>query len=130
MSLVEWRPEFSVGNPGVDHEHQELINLINSLHAQLLEDPSRDGTLDFLGEILAKISSHFAHEEKVMRDNTYDEFEQHKADHEELLDEIHDIMDQVERYGIFDREELSRRMGDWFGEHFRPRDARLHRRPG
>ena len=25
MAPIEWKPEFSVGNPSVDHEHQELV---------------------------------------------------------------------------------------------------------
>ena len=28
MSLIEWKSEFSVGNAEVDHEHRELIDLI------------------------------------------------------------------------------------------------------
>ena len=31
MKLIEWRDKFQLGIPAVDHEHRELINLINEL---------------------------------------------------------------------------------------------------
>ena len=29
MSLMKWKPSFSLGIPGVDLEHRELIEMIN-----------------------------------------------------------------------------------------------------
>lgn len=128
MPLIAWRPEFETGIPDVDHEHRELVNLINELHDRLSDNPSREEVEAFVGEVFAKIAAHFALEEAFMRRYGYDEYEEHKAEHEKLLDEIADIIDAVAR-GDYDnyREELSRRIHDWFVEHFRTKDARLHR---
>lgn len=130
MPLIEWRDEFSVGVPDVDHEHQGLIELINELHASLSVQSSPDAAMDFLGEIYAKISAHFALEERIMRENRYDQYEDHKADHERLLDELRDIMDALEDRAIIDDNRLSAALGDWFAAHFKTKDARLHRRLG
>ena len=35
MVFLRWKDEFSVGIEAVDHEHKELIDLINRLHEQL-----------------------------------------------------------------------------------------------
>ena len=35
MPLLAWKSEYSVGIPDVDHEHRELFDLINDLHASL-----------------------------------------------------------------------------------------------
>ena len=72
-------------------------------------------------------------QERVMRSRRYPEFDDHKQDHERLLDEIRDIMDGYELHGRYDAEALSAALGTWFSEHFRTRDARLHAalaRPG
>ena len=124
MALIDWDERFSVGIASVDHEHREMIRLINELHGQLGGGGSVAG---FLGEIYARISAHFALEEKVMRERRYDQYEDHKADHERLLDEIRDIMDDYEDNRIYEDEILAVRLGNWFGGHFRTRDARLHR---
>ena len=127
MSLLYWKPEYSVGVAAVDFEHEELIELINELHAGLERDESPEAVPDFLGEVYTKIAAHFALEERIMRERGYDEFQDHKADHTRLLDEIRDMMDDYEVKGVLDEEELSRRLQGWFGEHFRTKDARLHK---
>lgn len=130
MPLIEWRAEFSVGVPAVDHEHQELIDLINAAHAKIGESGAQNLVAEFLGEIYARISAHFALEEKVMRDLGYDQHQDHKADHERLLDEIRDMMDEYESRAEFDEEAFGDRLGAWFTEHFKTKDARFHGRLG
>ena len=71
MSLIEWKAEFSVGNAAVDHEHRELIQLINNVHAAISSRANRDRVAAGLGEIYAQIAAHFALEEKMMRDAGY-----------------------------------------------------------
>jgi hemerythrin-like metal-binding protein len=128
MALIAWREEFSIGIPSVDYEHKGMIRMINQLHEELSAAPSRETVSDFLGEIHALISAHFALEEKEMREMAYDAFDDHKDDHERLLDEIRDIMDDFEADESGDyAEELGRRLEAWFTEHFRTKDARLHR---
>lgn len=130
MALIEWRDEFSVGVPDVDHEHQELIGLINELHAAISSSDNAYSVLDFLGEIYAHVSAHFALEEKIMRERKYDHYAEHKADHEDLLDELRDIMDDYEENAWFSDDEFALAVGKWFSEHFRTRDARLHKHLG
>ena len=126
MSLIEWKDEFSVGVASVDLEHRELIELINDLHALIGDNASADEVVSMLGEIFAQISAHFALEEKYMRETRYRFLDEHKADHEMLLDELRDIMDLVDEDGGYDELGLSQDMRRWFTEHFRTHDARLH----
>ena len=127
MTLIAWRDEFELGIDAVDHEHRELIDLINELHAGLESDAPPEAVAAFLGEIYSKISAHFALEETIMRDLKYDEFAAHKEDHEALLDDIRHIMDAYEAGDYVDFEDiLSSHLQQWFTEHFRTRDARLH----
>jgi hemerythrin-like metal-binding protein len=128
MALIEWRPEFSVGIESVDYEHRSLFRLLNNLHKGLEGGADREGILDFLGEVYARIASHFALEEAIMLEKKYDQLADHKADHERLLDEIREIMDDyaVGAYENYD-EVLAEHLHDWFSVHFKTKDARLHR---
>lgn len=131
MALVAWKDEYAIGIASVDHEHRQLLQMINDLHARLVRSgrPGRaekDTVMEFLGEIYARISAHFALEEKEMRERLYDQFDDHKRDHERLLDEIRDIMDRYEDDAHYDDQELAQQLSDWFAVHFRTRDARLH----
>jgi hemerythrin-like metal-binding protein len=129
MALIEWRDEFRIGVAAVDHEHEELIGEINRLLGSIEDLQATDAAAQALGEIFRQISAHFALEERMMREQNYDQLAEHKADHERLLDEIRDIMDAVEdgRYG----EQADRFAADlnaWFATHFKTMDARLHHR--
>lgn len=127
MTLIEWKAEFSVGNAAVDHEHRELIDLINSVHEGIREDAGADRLAEGLGEIYAQIAAHFALEEKLMRDAGYADLTAHKDDHESLLDQLSDILHGVEVGGRYDEADLSRRLERWFSGHFSTHDAKLHR---
>lgn len=126
MPLLQWRDEFSVGIADVDHEHRELIALINELVERMTGGGPEAPVLDYFGEVHAKIAAHFALEEKIMRDRNYDQYADHKADHDRLLDELREIMDAYEDGELPQVDELAGRLERWFGEHFRTRDARLH----
>ena len=127
MPLLAWKSDYALGIPAVDHEHQELFDLINDLHTNLFEPESETTVADFLGELFSKISSHFALEEKLMRDGRYAEFAAHKSDHERLLDEIRDLMDDYEDGGYVDLDRFAVDLERWFSVHFSTHDAALHR---
>ena len=126
MTLVEWRDEFRIGIPGVDHEHEMLIGMINGLHGALQGSPSMTA-LDFLGELDAQIAAHFALEEREMRDRRYPHYAAHKADHDRLVEEIGEIMDACGEGAELDESALGSRLATWFGVHFRTHDVELHR---
>ena len=130
MTLLEWKDNYAIGIPSIDHEHQELIELINWLNDVASHGASYSKVCTALGEIYAQISAHFALEEKIMRECRYDGYLEHKEDHEALLDELRDIMDQVDYDGRYDEQRLGNELERWFSVHFQTEDARLHKRLG
>lgn len=129
MALLQWKDRYSVGIAAVDFEHKELIGLINRLHDEWKQGASRGSVEDFFGDLFKAISAHFALEERFMRERGYDQLAAHKNDHERLLDEIRDIMDDFsdETQGAA---ALAGRLEAWFGRHFETHDARLHKALG
>lgn len=129
MTQLTWSDDFSVGVASIDHEHKELLQLINDI-CRALESSAVADREELLGELYAKISAHFALEEKIMREHNYERYPQHKADHAKLLDDLRDIMDSQEDPGQARAERLVQVLGDWFGVHFKTEDALLHRQLG
>ena len=130
MALLQWQDRFSVGIGAVDHEHKELIALINRLHDEFLRHGATGSAEGFFGDLLAGISAHFALEEHFMRERRYDALAQHKADHERLLDELRDLMDDAATAGATGDDALAARLAAWFAHHFETHDARLHKALG
>jgi hemerythrin-like metal-binding protein len=130
MALIEWKKEYSVGNEAIDHEHQHMIEQINHL-CELLEEPTDDLYIETsLGNIQADISAHFALEELLMRKADYAEYEAHKDDHEDLLDQIHNLIFSFTDDSESGRELVMNQISDWFGRHFSTFDSRLHKQLG
>ena len=127
MTLIKWHEGFRTGIRSVDYEHENLVWIINNLVGRLAAGcPTRD--IDAaLGEIHTLIEAHFALEEKVMRDLRYQGYRSHKDDHDRLLEEIRDIMDDVAGDARFDfRQVLGERVNIWFTRHFATFDKDFH----
>lgn len=129
-ALLEWNDQYAIGIAAVDHEHQELIELINESLVALGDRKHHEIVLDAMAEINTRISSHFALEERIMREHKYDEYFDHKADHDRLLDDIRDMMDEFETDDSLDLRGFAERLHAWFSVHFRSKDARLHKTLG
>ena len=126
MALIEWREEFCTGMPGVDFEHKQLIEQVNSVYEMIDDNADRESVIDSLGDIYGSISAHFALEEQMMEKHGYDQYREHQADHERLLDDIRDITEEFETAAELDDEKLKQRLNDWFQLHFKTHDSRLH----
>ena len=131
LPRVEWRDDFATGVASIDHEHQEMVGLLNLIFEKLETEADREAVAGFLGEVHARIAAHFALEEQIMRQKEYDQYQDHKTDHERLLDDIRDIMDAHEddTYALR-KHAFADRLQAWFVEHFKTRDARLHKNLG
>ena len=126
MSLIEWNDEFNLGIEEVDSEHRDLVALINALHEAMLAGTGRVDIVEGISEIYTLVSKHFQREEAFMRETRYLAYAEHKEDHEVLLDDLREIMEQVRSGGHYAETRLSDDLQYWFSEHFRTHDARLH----
>jgi len=127
MAQIEWGEEFSVGNAAVDQEHESLIGQINQIYEQLNPPLDTDLIDSMLTDLQDEISTHFALEELLMQEAGFAGYEAHKQDHERLLDQIHDMVFHFTEDPGSGRELLINRLSDWFSNHFKKFDARLHK---
>jgi hemerythrin-like metal-binding protein len=126
MALIEWREEFSLGVPDIDHEHRELIEMVRGVFDCIASRRPRDETEALMGDLYAAISGHFALEEDIMRRADYAEYGAHKTDHERLLDVLLELIDEIASGAEVDEEGFGSRINEWFARHFGSFDARLH----
>jgi hemerythrin len=127
MTLIKWTDKLSLGIEAIDSEHKELIELINGLYDAMQVGADYVQVVELLGEIYSQIAAHFAHEESMMRKANYPHYDEHREDHETLLDDLREIMDEVAADGSFDAGALSSDLNRWFMDHFNTHDAKLFR---
>ncbi len=133
--LIPWKKEYETGFPSIDFEHKTLIEGINALYSRMATGCRTDEVHERLGDIHALVESHFALEEKIMRDSHYPDYALHKEDHDRLLEDIRDIMDAVTSKGKIEDEDpfhadLAIKIETWFATHFRTLDRDFHGKLG
>jgi len=92
---IEWDDSFLIGIEELDYEHKVLINDINRLHLELAGHDEKSEIERCLGDIYARMQAHFALEEHVMKEHQYKFFDEHKREHERLLDSYCGYMMQI-----------------------------------
>jgi len=93
-TLFKWDDSFLIGIEELDHEHKLLIDDINRLHKELTRHDEKSEIEECLGDIYARMQAHFALEEHVMKEHRYKYFDEHKREHEKLLDSYTEYMVQ------------------------------------
>jgi hemerythrin len=91
---LKWDDSFLIGIEELDNEHKALIEDINRLHEDLARRDEKSEIEKCLGDIHARMQAHFALEEHVMNERGYKFFDEHKHEHEKLLDSYTEYMAQ------------------------------------
>ena len=94
-TLFKWDDSFLIGIEELDHEHKVLIDDINRLHDELGRQGDKAGIEQCLGDIYARMQAHFALEEHVMKEHGYEFYDEHKREHNKLLDSYTEYMVQL-----------------------------------
>ena len=124
--FLEWDDAYLIGVDELDFEHQDLFRRLNELYESLLNRRDKTEIQGDLGELLARVSRHFALEERFMRDNKYSGYQQHKQEHDLFLDNIVHAMESFrEAPGIDDRDQLMAELQRWIVDHVLTSDRPL-----
>jgi hemerythrin len=117
MSFITWSKEQFGTNVGVhDEEHKTIFGKLNTLHeAVSKEDRSAVGShFDELVDIVAK---HFASEEDSMAKHGYEAADQHKQEHDELVQTCLDLQSRFKSGQTEITEETTVFVREWLLKH-------------
>ena len=94
-SKLQWSEQYSVGIPEIDEQHKTLFDLVNMIHAAILDHKGTAACVDVLNELVDYTRSHFGLEESLMRIGKYPGYADHCALHQELIDEVETLMEKI-----------------------------------
>lgn len=81
MSAFDWRSEYSVNIDAMDEQHKELVGMINRLDASIKQGNGKAALTEALDQLMNYVKTHFAEEEKLMKENKYPDYESHRQAH-------------------------------------------------
>lgn len=78
MALITWNENYSVKVKQFDDQHKKLIDMINELHDAMKVGKGKDVMEKILAGLIQYTVTHFANEERLMKQHNYPDYEQHK----------------------------------------------------
>lgn len=117
MSLITWTQEqFGTNVATHDNEHKHLFNLLNDLHRNVtINERSAIGAS--LDGLIAYVVEHFASEEKNMAAAGYAALDQHKLEHEKLVQTCADLQKKFHAGAAEISDQTTAFLRDWLIEH-------------
>jgi hemerythrin len=117
MSTFAWKDEYSVNVKEIDQQHKQLVAMVNDLHDAMTQKKGKE----VLGTILAKLinytATHFTAEEKIMEQNGYPDFVEHKAKHEKMVAKVLALQNDHKAGKITLTMDVSNFLQDWLNKH-------------
>jgi len=88
---IVWKPDYDTGNPLVDREHRQLIQLVNLLSAANGSEYSHTALEDAFGALKRYVRKHFKDEEDLLEAVESPYLEQQRLQHENLSRELREL---------------------------------------
>ncbi len=125
MKELVWDHVLSVGIDEIDDDHRILVDLFNILNHSVLEGETAEYLAAVLEELINCTIWHFSHEERLMLKYGYEERDEHKSEHRELIESAKELQQKIlEAEKPVDEEDLVF-LERWLTAHILTADMRL-----
>ena len=115
--LISWEDEFCVGIEAIDRQHTRIMRLINEIDEVVQEGGTYEQFAPVLNDLIDYTTRHFAHEEKLLEENSCPDLDRHKKAHVRLCEELLDWKKKVAKADTEDMNEHMLFLRIWFPGH-------------
>ncbi len=124
MALMDWSPDFSVKIKQFDDQHKKLVAMVNQLHDAMKLGKGAEVLGPTLDSLISYTASHFADEEKVMKQHCYPDFARHKVEHDKLTKQVLDLQKQYQTKKTALSVTVMSFLKDWLSNHIKGDDMK------
>lgn len=122
---ITWDDSLSVDVEEIDDDHRKLVDLFNILGHSVAEGNSTEYIEAVLEELICCTIWHFRHEERLMVRYKYDGIEQHKAEHNELIEGVRAMQQMFHDENRLPTSDDIDYLSEWLTGHIVGQDMRL-----
>lgn len=94
MEIIKLDDDSRTGVRDIDDQHGELVEILNRLHASMLQDTDRSDLEGLVSQLVEHTRVHFSYEEELMTLHGYPDYARHKEEHDRLLAHILDFSER------------------------------------
>lgn len=125
MKDMVWGDVLSVAIDEIDEDHRKLVSIFNILNHAVSEGESQEYLAAVVEELINCTVWHFSHEERLMLKYGYPDMNQHKAIHQELINDADKLKNEVLNTDTPLEEDHIVFLERWLTEHILTDDMRL-----
>ncbi len=100
MKDLIWDNTLSVQVQEIDEDHLRLVELFNLLGHAVEEGAPRDYIEALLDELIACTVWHFKHEERLMIRHGYGGYQEHRREHDELIESVKALQQERQQQSV------------------------------
>mgnify|MGYP000064087126 CR=1 FL=1 len=121
-TTITWKDEYSVGIKSLDDDHKRLIYLLNQFKTAYDYDTSAEFERQALEQLVEYTRFHFTREEEMMQQAGYEDFENHKQQHNNMIAQVEQFVGLYNREGHDSLNEVSTYLTNWLINHINGTD--------
>lgn len=127
MKKAEFLPSLYTHNAIIDSQHKELINTINKLYEAIENGDGVDEAKNALAFLMQYTVFHFGGEEKLMQEDKYPLYTEHKAAHDAFVEKVKGLYEELIEKGASDAfaEEIEETVTNWLINHIQGMDMKM-----
>lgn len=122
---LQWSPEFNLGHPLIDTQHQNLFRIFNSLVKMFYGEKPTGTVRQVIGELMDYTQQHFSDEEKLMSSYGFSELNEHSEMHRKLISELEMFVTDIEEDVPVLTYEVLHFVKTWVFDHILEEDMKL-----
>lgn len=122
MPIFPWREAYSVHIPQIDGQHQQLVSMINELHAAMLQGNGNAALGRILDELVRYAQGHFSYEEALLQQRGFSGLAAHRAEHNKLTQQVADLQTQFRAGKLVMTVQVMQFLKEWLANHILTRD--------
>ena len=122
--MFEWNNSYLTGIGSIDAQHQTLFQIGGKLHEAMVLGKGKALLSSILERLVQYTESHFAHEERLLRQHNYPDFTSHKAQHDALTRQVRQFQAKFESGEAAITVELMHFLKNWLANHIKGNDLK------
>jgi hemerythrin len=124
MSYLKWSDKYSLNVEEIDEQHKKLVGLVNDMYDAMHAGKGRDMIGTVIAEFVDYTDYHFKAEERLLRQNGYPEYDEHKEMHDKLYRKARSIKEAFDRGNTPTAIEVMVILTNWLNTHILEEDRK------
>ena len=126
QSTFVWNNSYRININEMDKQHKQQLEYLNKINTSMINNASDEEIFELLSDLYYYSQKHFSEEEELMKRYNFDDFQDHKNTHDELLQKILLFKEELQK-GVLDKSFVAVILKEWLLQHILEEDIKYSR---